>query len=798
MQTIVGDSAYLISLNSVTGTFNGVPNTHFFVSDGTDLSVLAQEYQIPSLITANIISPPASVLNVTFAPQTFNLGSMQDYEIFGDLRDLLLIAPAFTQTLAGDWVGGISHYNFTLGGDSFTLGNGDNYIYGAMRDLVLEADGGVKDGLSNAVASYTLLNTFTFLSNTIVAGNGDNVIYGDLRDATFSAVGGQDINGVGLAPPDIIQGNSNGAFGEVFNNTLTTATNTITVGNGANTIYGEMRDLNLSVADGFILNGTVDAHHINETNGIIINFGTDTIVAGYGDNEIFGKVRDIDMSITGPTGDNALRGVQNQMASNAFSFGNDSIIATNGDNDIYGDFRDLTMSATGGVDDWPPSMGFPSVILALNSITIGANTISAGQGNNLIYGDGRDLTFEAIGGTAVTANGESSNRSNTITMGNNTITAGAGDNVISGGIDDLTLTAIGGLVESTGTAGLRSESTMRNETVTFGKESITAGNGDNIIYGDMHELQMTVHGGQVTTSFGGDASAHLLNTVITMHNNTITVGSGNDVLYGSLETLSFSAIAGTDSSGIGNVSASFSGNYTVPGTTPLLAIVDTGSTITFGNNTLVGGNGHDVLIGDALNLDGLDSFLTGLNKIVWGNATLTGGNGADSFVFALVDHSPTVMQMQGAQIVTDYNIKSDTLVFDNVLDVNHDTLVNAADLDAVASFVNFKIGSENEIAVIFHPAGIPDPAADYATAITNYLTAHPSSTLHDVAQFIYQSNAPIVDTLASHVPSAEAPQGAVILEGHSTAQAGFANFMAMANQIATALEVHVNTPPVHP
>ena len=67
-----------------------------------------------------------------------------------------------------------------------------------------------------------------------------------------------------------------------------------------------------------------------------------------------------------------------------------------------------------------------------------------------------------------------------------------------------------------------------------------------------------------------------------------------------------------------------------------------------GNDSLYGGNGNDVLVGG----NG-DDWLVGEQ----GNDTLTGGSGADSFVIGA---------RGGNDVITDFNVNEDMLVFDNV------------------------------------------------------------------------------------------------------------------------------------
>ncbi len=79
-----------------------------------------------------------------------------------------------------------------------------------------------------------------------------------------------------------------------------------------------------------------------------------------------------------------------------------------------------------------------------------------------------------------------------------------------------------------------------------------------------------------------------------------------------------------------------------------------------GNDILVGGSGADILIGGA------------------GNDLMSGGDGADTFIISLLDN-------QGDDIITDFDLGSDVLRFEDVLDAGSDGLDVSDAISAVFS-----------------------------------------------------------------------------------------------------------------
>jgi hypothetical protein len=787
-------------------------------------------------ISGGVASGGATVLTImenetiTMAGNTITAGNGH-HVVYGNLHDLTMIVggnTAFDNSIAVDQFAGDT---FNLGNNTITLGNGSNTVFGVMHELTLESTASTANGLGSTSITgvgdtastdgignpFPLLNTFTLAGNHITVGNGMNVIYGDIQTLNVVVSGGLS-TATGL--PDTASFPFSSSDNEVLFINISMGPNVIIAGDGNNIIYGDIGDIEFQTIGGQLLGGLSLGNFIDANT---ITLQGNQITVGNGDNIIYGDMHDFSVTGVGGIGMNlnvANHGVGTQMQptdSNSFAMGFNQITAGNGNNQVFGEMHDLTLLQSGGDNTcFVTGFVFPAVFSLLSNFDMGHNQITVGNGTDLVAGDMHDLQVSIVGGDA----SSSLSATDVVTrvnfsFGHNEIIAGKGSDVIYGDLHDLTLSVTGGLASDPGSDA---HADIRIFNANMGDNVIHAGDGNDTIFGDLEGLSLTVQGGQVTNGgvnaegFLTTAAAFILQVNIQMTSNHLFGGNGDDVLFGNLKDLSFHAQDGVVHSGTGDVIARFGGDI-------LFAdgniVQDHGSTIAFGNDMLDGGAGNDFLCGDALNLLGFNDFLVNKNLILWGNDTLTGGQGADHFVWALDDHTGS-MTMQGADIVTDFTpIQGDQLVFGNVIGANGNPVHDAGILDAVASFVDFTLGGENDVAIIFHETGV-NPTSDYETQLGAFITTHPSATLQDVAQFIYQSSTataftgagdvrdaagnllpPTGSTLASNVPTAEAPEGAVILEGHSTAQAGFASFIAMQTELHNALTVNHNTPAVH-
>jgi Ca2+-binding RTX toxin-like protein len=617
---------------------------------------------------------------------------------------------------------------------------------------------------------------------------------------------------------------------------------------GYNVVYGTTGDdvVNLSVpfVGAFIpqfsptwqlipTTPTIDTSAVNP-------FGNTLILGGQGNDVLIGG---ISPSIFGfpPSSSIIISGNGNDILMGGFFTYGNTLIAGNGNDQLYGTIATYVV-APAGSGPLPP----------LN-------------GNNLIAGNGNDLLVGLTGYVNITTDGTlGGNNSNWVSTSLwNTLTAGHGNDILVGSIMTLnSLTENTSNVTSTSTSGghiltagngndilignnmtgdERTENASNvTQTSIFRGYTLTAGNGNDLLVG--LDLSVTVTFSNVTSSSytdllgnshltagnGNDTligGAEIFNEIFTgcsgtnVHfygNDILTAGNGNDLLVGNVKTLSISI----DNNNLwfqeehwGNVTLTAgNGNDILIGNVLDNSAVSAQDKQFFGNDVLTVGNGKDILVGD--DTTGIAAGSPATVK-VWGNDVITAGTVADKFMEALDDHTGS-MGMQGADIITKFNPVNDTLVFGNVMDVNGGG-ISASDLDMQATFVNFMVHGEHELAVIFHGSGAANATA-YANAIQAFVNADTGSTLHilaDVAQYIYQSGTATaltgasyvfytstnstdmtpqtVNTLANDASSTLAPNGALILEGHSTSDTGFSSFADLASHYSGALSLQSGT-----
>jgi len=129
--------------------------------------------------------------------------------------------------------------------------------------------------------------------NNVTLGNSNNLVYGNYRDLSMSVVGQT--------------ANTSGIFNTVIDGTvIEQGGNTITVGNGSNIIFGSMRDLTMSATGGTALSQgttgvTVNTMITNTTIDLTGDGAGNTITAGDGSKTVFGNLRDFTMTVGGAT-----------------------------------------------------------------------------------------------------------------------------------------------------------------------------------------------------------------------------------------------------------------------------------------------------------------------------------------------------------------------------------------------------------------------------------------------------------------------------------------------------------------
>lgn len=228
----------------------------------------------------------------------------------------------------------------------------------------------------------------------------------------------------------------------------------------------------------------------------------------------------------------------------------------------------------------------PTTNYQVTYVDYGPVTISAGNGNNTITGDMTSLSFDALS----TASYDSRNNAH-----NNT----GVDHYISQYTEFQNTTLQFGQVDS-------------NYNVIQGN-SLSAGNGNTTIYGNVHDLNMVAQvTGQAVSGQdyslwdaylalkGVDKEAVFLNLETDMGHNTITAGTGTKSIFGDIYSLNLNstgsgiAPAGNNPGTPGSIGAAI--------TQALMGIAGDAPVITAGYNVIQIGSGSNTIAGDSNNI----------------------------------------------------------------------------------------------------------------------------------------------------------------------------------------------------
>ncbi len=333
----------------------------------------------------------------------------------------------------GGWLSAVYSTDYTVGGDdSITInGNGANVVIGGVG-----------------------ADTIT------IPGNGANFILGDNGYVNFS--GGFVPQVYTIAPT---------AVGGGTVTTGSSADDTITVGNGNNTIFGGAGADTITAGNGanLILGDNGQAVFVN---GIISTLestdtslgGDDTIKAGDGANIVFGGIGANKMTLG--NGANAVVG------GNGFA-------QVSGAGILQAVYSIAPTATWGGGTELGSSVNNVIVVGNGNDVVIGgtgADTITAGNGNDYIVGDNGEVQYVLVNGVNMVSRAQSTFQ---LFGGNDTIVAGNGTNSIIGGV---------------------------------GSDTITSGNGmDNLLIGD---------NGEIVQAFSSSGAA-IMNADGTLHRDIV-------------------------------------------------------------------------------------------------------------------------------------------------------------------------------------------------------------------------------------------------------------------------------------
>jgi hypothetical protein len=479
MATIIGgQSTYSLAAtagtpeDNLTVTFPSFTGSSALVGGNSNYTVIGDVQTMA--LSSQGGSPGTSELNFdtfNFGPVEINLGNGNDV-VYGEVQTFNITSSGGSAIASGTTpvYGYSSMYgdNVNFGATSITLGTGTDTAYGAVGTFIISTVGGTASGSAAYASSYigyagSDVDNFTFAGNTIssaLASVQANHLYGDIGTLTFSSASGSATNG----------GDAHTLLGY---DTLTTGSNTLTAGNGADVLDGSIGTMNFQATGGT----TNNAH--------------------YDMAEIF---------------------------HNAYNIGGSSLTAGNGVDTLNGAIETMNITATGG----NATGGMADAEIQTNSWTFGNNSLSAGNGKgDVLNGDVGAVNITIHGGAAGTGGeGGASFTNNTMTFGDNTLQVGTGNNdTLVGGVGSFTVS----LVLGTSTGGDVSLS-FESNTITFMGSTLTAGAGKDTLIGDMQSFSLTDPANPIGTNY-------VDNNVIYLGGNTLNAGSGNDTLYGSTPNL---------------------------------------------------------------------------------------------------------------------------------------------------------------------------------------------------------------------------------------------------------------------
>ena len=236
---------------------------------------------------------------------------------------------------------------------------------------------------------------------------------------------------------------------------------------------------------------------------------------------------------------------------------------------------------------------------------VGNDTISAGDGRNLVIGDNGTLVFFGVDPDP-----------NTLDLAQTILPAFGGDDRITASADNDAI--FGGV----------------------GSDTIDAGGGDNLVYGDdgaaLFEARALVRVGSLDS--GDEASASGGDDAIIagpgrdaivggLGNDRITTGDGQNVVFGDSGAFTFSVTTGGLVSGAA-IAPSLGGSDSITGGSARDVIAGGG-----GGDTIDGGGGDDVIAGDSaemsFDVDGSLGFVATSGAGFGGSDAITTGAGAD-------------------------------------------------------------------------------------------------------------------------------------------------------------------------
>ncbi len=375
-----------------------------------------------------------------------------------------------------------------------------------------------------------------------------------------------------------------------------------------------------------------------ELTGAQLVFGNDVIYGGGGNDRINGDA-DLTQGFvlapgTTPGATAIANGVNAQATAtfitnnNAFIFGHDHINAGDGNDIVNGDVSVVANEAAFGVATAKNGGQATSNFSTTNEFIIyGHDHISGGKGNDIVFGDGRDNSHNAVGGSAYADGagsvakvldwvgfnllpGLESHLPLITTLGNDVISGDAGNDTIYGDTKSYFNEAIGGTATALNGGTALSVYVVDGTIVTYGKDQLSGGDGNDKIVGDTLSTELVLTQG-TAVGVGATVVTSIINFTQSMGDDNIFGGGGNDLILGDCL------------------------DYTLLDTTLSVSTV----------------GGH-LRVADHFN-----------NSITFGNDLMSGGSGCDNFITSVALSTNNKLIAQGFDKITDFNVASDILTF---------------------------------------------------------------------------------------------------------------------------------------
>jgi Ca2+-binding RTX toxin-like protein len=559
------------------------------------------------------------------------------------------------------------------GSDNLTLGGGRNFVFGDEGRYEVLTSSGTPTGTT----VLNSLNPSVGGQENITVGPGFNVVVGGAASDTVT-VDGVAADAVGIVLGDngrVVLSNAGTlltiesthfASGSGDTITLASGQNTviggagadqITAGGGTNTILGDdgkavfFTDGAVNTIESINLgNGANDTITLqNGRNIVIAGAGSDTVSVGAGNATILGD--EGQYVVTRATGTTTVTAQVIETLNDAVG-GNDTISATGGINLVMGGAGSDTITGTNPISGAAPKFtvlgdsgraelnganqllelftksantGAADTIQLANADDIimggdAGDVIDGAEGDNIVLGDHGHASFDATGQLRTITS------TDTTSGGDDTISIGSDNDLVFGGFGKETLTATSGdniIVGDSGRAEFAADGQLLDvysiQPQDGDQDTITTGTGNDIIIGGTAADTITSFGGNsIIVGDSGhvtfDAAGHVRDVRTTSHtiagNDVIGTGTGNDIILGG---------SGSDqitSTGGNNIVLGDNGQFLFDNNGKLVSAI-TADVVLFGNDTINLGNGNDVVLGgsgrDVINAANGNNIILGDN-----------------------------------------------------------------------------------------------------------------------------------------------------------------------------------------